>query len=66
MAPKPAFHAMNTLINNEWKTRLTLKADANGKVAFRGFKGTYRVSWKDAAGAGKQAEFRLVKDGDGI
>ncbi|MBP7639048.1 MAG: endo-1,4-beta-xylanase, partial [Kiritimatiellae bacterium] len=66
MAPKPAFHAMNKLINDEWKTRLTLKAGADGKVAFRGFKGTYRVSWKDAAGAEKQAEFRLAKDGDGL
>jgi len=66
MEPKPAFHALNKLINDEWKTRLTLKADANGKVAFRGFKGTYRVSWKDAAGTAKQAEFKLAKDGDGL
>jgi hypothetical protein len=57
---------MNKLINDERKTRLTLKAGADGKVAYRGFKGTYRVSWKDAAGTEKQAEFRLAKDGDGI
>ena len=65
MEPKPSFHALNTLINGEWKTRLTLKAGAGGSVAFRGFKGRYRVTYTDASGAAKSAEFRLEKDGDG-
>ncbi len=30
-------------IGNRWHTRLTLKSDANGIVAWRGFKGTYRA-----------------------
>ena len=38
------------LINREWKTRLKLKADGNGRIAFRGFRGQYRLSWTDADG----------------
>ena len=40
---------MDDLVNREWKTRLTAKA-ADGKVAFRGFRGRYRLTWKDANG----------------
>jgi len=65
MEPKPAFHALNKLINEEWKTRATVKAGDGGTVAFRGFKGTYRVTYTDASGAAKSAEFHLSKDGDG-
>ena len=40
---------MDDLLNREWKTRLTVKA-AGGKVAFRGFKGRYRLTWKGRDG----------------
>ncbi|MBR3222950.1 MAG: endo-1,4-beta-xylanase [Kiritimatiellae bacterium] len=46
---KPAYHALDRLINHEWKTSLDAKASA-GKVAFRGFKGRYRLAWKGADG----------------
>ena len=49
MEPKTAYFAMDDLINREWKTKLTVPA-AEGKVTFRGFRGRYRLSWKDAAG----------------
>ena len=65
MQPKPAFHALNKLINGEWKTNLSLKADETGKVQFRGFKGKYRVTWKDNSGREQQEEFYLKNDGDG-
>lgn len=43
--PKPAFHALDRLINQEWKTRLSgLTTDVDGQVRFRGFKGAYRVT----------------------
>ena len=64
--PKKVYEVMNRLINHEWKTKLTLKADKDGKVTFRGFKGQYRVSWKDKSGKQKQAEFFLKQDGDSI
>ena len=40
---------MDDLINREWKTRTAVKA-VRGKVSFRGFRGRYRLSWKDADG----------------
>jgi GH35 family endo-1,4-beta-xylanase len=64
--PKPVYHALDTLINREWKTRLTLKAEAGQPLTFRGFKGRYRVTWTDISGAARSAEFDLAKDGDGF
>ena len=49
MRPKAAYFAMDDLVNREWKTRTTVKA-AGGKVAFRGFRGRYRLTWKGADG----------------
>jgi hypothetical protein len=49
MRPKTAYFAMDDLVNREWKTRLTVMA-AGGKVAFRGFRGRYRLAWKGADG----------------
>ena len=66
MNPKPVYHTLDTLINREWKTRLTLKAEAGKPLTFRGFKGKYRVSWTGADGSAKSAEFELAKDGDGL
>ncbi len=59
MRPKTVYHAMNDLVNREWRTRATVKA-ADGKVAFRGFRGRYRLTWKDAAGA-ERTKFIEVK-----
>ena len=50
MEPKPAYFAMNDLVNNAWKTRTCVKAGKNGEVEFRGFRGTYRLTWLDASG----------------
>ncbi len=66
MNPKPVYHVLDTLINREWRTNLTIQADHNGTVQFRGFKGNYRISWKDKSGREQHAEFILKNDGDGI
>ena len=66
MNPKPAYITLDELINQEWKTRLTAKADTGGKISFRGFKGSYRVTWTEASGTARSTEFELSKDGDGI
>ena len=66
MQPKPAYHALNNLINHDWKTRMNVKADQGGTVTFRGFKGRYRVIYSDASGTQKTLSFHLSKDGDGI
>jgi len=60
MNPKPAYYALNNLINKEWKTNLELLPDADGNIKFRGFKGKYRIAWTDAQGK-EQFKFIYVK-----
>ena len=59
MVAKPAFYALDNLINNEWKTRLTAKPDKNGQIKFRGFKGNYRIIWTDQQGNVQTKELYL-------
>jgi endo-1,4-beta-xylanase len=66
MEPKPSFYALNKLINNDWKTNITVSADNSGKIKFRGFKGRYRVTWEDKSGKEQQSEFYLKQNGDGL
>lgn len=66
MVAKPVYHALQTLIHRDWKTRLTLPAEPGKPVTFRGFKGHYRVTWTDTSGALLNRDFCLVKDGDGF
>lgn len=39
--PKPAYRELDRLINQDWKTNLTVQTDAGGKAGFRGFHGRY-------------------------
>ena len=56
MKKKPAYEALDQLINHEWMTRLTAEVEGkggggeSGVVRFRGFRGRYRLSWTDASG----------------
>lgn len=59
MTPKTVYHALDQLINHEWRTNLELKPDGRGNISFRGFKGTYRISWTDAKGIGHSETFVL-------
>lgn len=58
MKKKPAYMALDDLINNEWKTRLTVQVDSTGAVKFRGFRGRYRLTWKGADG---KEQFKLIE-----
>ena len=49
MRPKPAYDVLNALVNGEWKSKGTVSAKG-GKIAFRGFRGRYRLSWKGVNG----------------
>ncbi len=64
MEPKPAYCAIDNLINHEWKTNVIIRAGKEGQFKFRGYKGNYRLSWKDKNGKEQTAEFHLRKDGD--
>lgn len=59
MQPKPSYFALNKLINDEWKTKAAVKAEADGTVKFRGFRGKYRLTWKGAAGNEQKKEVTL-------
>ena len=59
MTPKKSYFALDQLINHEWRTTLTAKADESGAVSFRGFKGNYRLAWRDASGAERSADARV-------
>lgn len=57
MEPKPSFYALDQLINHEWKTNFTQKAETSTvDLKFRGFKGKYRVTWTDVNGETKTLE----------
>jgi len=59
---KPMYFVLKDLIHREWKTRVHLRTDANGAVAFRGFPGNYRVL--TIAPSGEQEEhFFFVRSG---
>ena len=40
---RPVWDAVRRLLREEWRTRLSLRTDAQGRVAFRGFLGDYGV-----------------------
>jgi GH35 family endo-1,4-beta-xylanase len=50
MEPKLSYYALNDLIHNEWKTKTKVKANKDGVVRFRGFRGNYRLSWSATSG----------------
>ena len=54
MSKKPVYHALWKLVNEEWRTKTTVRAGKGGEVTFRGFKGGYRLRWRDAAGKGRE------------
>ena len=51
---KPVYHALDQLINHEWRTETKVKVKGEGEVrkivSFRGFKGRYRLSWTNSDG----------------
>ena len=59
MEPKPAYFALDELINREWRTGTDVKAGKDGSVEFRGFRGVYRLSWRGGDGAERSAEVVL-------
>lgn len=66
MNPKPAFHVLDQLINHDWKTNITLKTDANGKVSYRGFHGKYSIQ-VTAGSKKKTKEFSFdLKSGNAL
>ena len=59
MDKKPVYEVLDNLINHEWKTNLTVRSDENGLLKFRGFRGVYKLSWKDKKGKEHSMEYNL-------
>lgn len=59
MQPKIVYDTLDQLINHEWKTKLITKTDKNGLLKFRGFRGKYRVEWKDKSGRKQSLELNI-------
>ena len=61
MNPKPAYQALDKLINHEWKTNLTLATDAQGKARFRGFPSASTRSQVTAGQPGEAVRDRSLR-----
>ncbi|MGI6419232.1 MAG: endo-1,4-beta-xylanase [Thermoguttaceae bacterium] len=65
MCEKPAYQALYQLIKREWKTRLAMKTDPQGKAGFRGFHGKYDVTVA-AGDRSQQFEIDLTSEGPAV
>ena len=64
LSPKPAYNALNDLINKEWHTEASLKTSPTGRVVFEGFYGDYDVT-VEADGKRFAGRYTLNKDTTG-
>lgn len=62
MSPKPVYEQLQRLIHDEWKTRANGTTDDNGRFAFRGFLGKYRLVIQMPGGK-VEREVQLTRDG---
>ena len=62
MTKKPAYEALDRLINHEWKTEIESDT-SNGEYSFRGFYGEYEIEIESDAGVEKHT---IVLDRDGM
>lgn len=62
MNPKPAYQALDKLINHDWKTTEEINSNSIGKVSFRGFHGKYLIRIS-ANGISKEFTF-VLKSGE--
>ena len=59
MNKKPAYEALDQLINHDWRTNLTFKAPKGGKISWRGFKGDYKITYKDKKGKSVTLDYHI-------
>lgn len=56
---KLVYNVLEELINNEWKTSTKVRVEDDGTIRFRGFRGKYKISWKDKYGSWHTRNFLL-------
>jgi GH35 family endo-1,4-beta-xylanase len=64
--PKPVYWRVKDLLRREWMTRETLTTDADGKVAFRGFHGDYRLHYRTTSDMPVAATFQILPTQDNV
>jgi len=62
--PKPAYEALDDLINNKWKTHFATRSDTRGEVRFRGFLGGYEIQVVSPSGKTRIGKLHLAATGD--
>jgi len=59
LRPNEVYHALDDLLNNQWKTNLKSQSNNQGEIRGRGFKGEYLVLFNDQKGNLRKASFSL-------
>ena len=62
LSPKPAYEALDRLINHLWRTDAAERTDAEGRIAVRAFFGSYRITAR-ADRRSRTVDFHLTRDG---
>jgi len=62
LSPKPAYEALDRLINHLWRTDAAGRTDADGRFAVRAFFGRYRLTVR-ADRRSSTIDFHLTRDG---
>lgn len=62
LSPKPAYEALDRLINHLWRTDAAGRTDEEGRVAVRAFFGSYRITAR-ADRRSRTVDFHLTREG---
>jgi|GEM_PF-122229 len=62
LSPKPAYRTLDRLLNRAWRTEAAGRTGPDGRIAVRGFFGTYRLTVRDGRRKAA-ADVRLSRDG---
>ncbi|HET6441561.1 MAG TPA: endo-1,4-beta-xylanase [Phycisphaerae bacterium] len=62
LSPKPAYEALDRLINHFWRTDAAGRTDEEGRIAVRAFFGSYRITAR-ADRRSRTVDFHLTRDG---
>lgn len=66
MTEKAAWKTLRRLIKEEWSTRIKVKADRDGVIRFRGFKGKYKLKGRDLKGKAIEKTITVSKENEPV
>jgi endo-1,4-beta-xylanase len=65
MTPKPVYEDLKRLIHTQWQTRVKGETGPDGRLALRGFHGSYRIVVSSPGGRA-EGQFHLEKGGENV